>query len=254
MTEHIFMGGIFRSPDDPRDLRLNMSFFGLPSVPLPAYFNLAEKPNHPPVRNQGDRGTCAGFAGATVKGFQDRIETGLPWQLSPEMVYSLARQIDGMPVDTQGTYPRCIFKVLKDFGCCQEINWKYNHTCPGLSALPDARNHRIKSYGQVNPLDHELIKQIIFQVGPLLAGVGVTLNWTQNTDTIWIIDSHKFDPELGGHAITVVGWTEDGIIIQNSWGDSWGRFGYAVLTWAWWDAHCWELWKSKDGKTKGEPA
>lgn len=37
------------------------------------------------------------------------------------------------------------------------------------------------------------------------------------------------DSFLGGHAISIVGWTKEGFIIRNSWGSSWGDKGYTIL-------------------------
>ena len=34
---------------------------------------------------------------------------------------------------------------------------------------------------------------------------------------------------LGGHAIAIVGYTKDGFIIRNSWGESYGNKGYSLL-------------------------
>lgn len=46
----------------------------------------------------------------------------------------------------------------------------------------------------------------------------------------------SFEPEFwkggenqGGHAVTCVGYDEEGFIIQNSWGPSWGYSGYCKL-------------------------
>lgn len=34
---------------------------------------------------------------------------------------------------------------------------------------------------------------------------------------------------MGGHAISIVGYTDEGFIIRNSWGKSFGKNGYALL-------------------------
>ena len=44
----------------------------------------------------------------------------------------------------------------------------------------------------------------------------------------------------GGHAVTIVGYNQDGFIIKNSWGKSWGEHGYAVVSY---DYH--KLWCKK---------
>ena len=38
----------------------------------------------------------------------------------------------------------------------------------------------------------------------------------------------------GGHAVSIVGYTQDRFIVRNSWGTSWGDkgFGYASLAYA----------------------
>lgn len=33
----------------------------------------------------------------------------------------------------------------------------------------------------------------------------------------------------GGHAIAITGWNDEGFIIRNSWGTSWGNNGYTIL-------------------------
>lgn len=44
----------------------------------------------------------------------------------------------------------------------------------------------------------------------------------------------------GGHAVTIVGYNEDGFIIKNSWGSGWGDRGYAIISY---DYHL--LWCKK---------
>ena len=36
----------------------------------------------------------------------------------------------------------------------------------------------------------------------------------------------------GGHAVSVVGYNEQGLRIRNSWGYSYGEYGYYTLDWA----------------------
>ncbi|WP_043267583.1 C1 family peptidase [Streptomyces sp. CT34] len=39
------------------------------------------------------------------------------------------------------------------------------------------------------------------------------------------------DPVLGGHEITIVGYNNQGVRVENSWGGNWGDGGYANLSW-----------------------
>lgn len=45
-------------------------------------------------------------------------------------------------------------------------------------------------------------------------------------------DSMQFwngDKLIGGHAVAIVGWNEDGFVVRNSWGAHWGSNGYTIL-------------------------
>ncbi|KIZ16043.1 C1 family peptidase [Streptomyces natalensis] len=39
------------------------------------------------------------------------------------------------------------------------------------------------------------------------------------------------DPVLGGHEITIVGYNDQGVRVENSWGANWGDGGYINLSW-----------------------
>ncbi|NJO37016.1 MAG: C1 family peptidase, partial [Rhizobiales bacterium] len=49
-----------------------------------------------------------------------------------------------------------------------------------------------------------------------------------------VISTLTFDDITGGHAFAIVGYTEDGFIIQNSWGLGWGHQGFGLLTYEDW--------------------
>jgi hypothetical protein len=42
------------------------------------------------------------------------------------------------------------------------------------------------------------------------------------------VASHP-DAEYGGHAVTIVGYTQDAFIVKNSWGTAWGDLGYGYV-------------------------
>ena len=60
------------------------------------------------------------------------------------------------------------------------------------------------------------------------------------------------DKRQGGHAMTVVGYNEEGFIIRNSWGPYWGNDGYCTYTYADWGSH-WEIWTTIDDKSYIKP-
>jgi hypothetical protein len=51
----------------------------------------------------------------------------------------------------------------------------------------------------------------------------------------------------GGHAVAIVGYTQDGFIIQNSWGAGWGSGGFALLPYEDWMLHATDCWVAQLG-------
>lgn len=43
------------------------------------------------------------------------------------------------------------------------------------------------------------------------------------------------DPIQGGHEVTIVAYNEQGVKVENSWGNSWGAQGYFTLPWKFFD-------------------
>lgn len=70
---------------------------------------------------------------------------------------------------------------------------------------------------------HILLKSAILANGPCFGALPV---YDSSSQTFW--KKTKISPE-GWHSITIVGWTEKGYIIRNSWGTSFGDNGYVIL-------------------------
>ena len=56
----------------------------------------------------------------------------------------------------------------------------------------------------------------------------------------------------GGHAMTIVGYNNEGFIIRNSWGKDWGTNGYCIYPYQDWGSH-WEIWTTVDDEIKTYP-
>ena len=80
---------------------------------------------------------------------------------------------------------------------------------------------KIKGYAMlVNPL---IMKQSLFVNGPFIIA-------------LYVMDSSRLDfwngsNFEGGHAVSVVGYNEEGLRIRNSWGINWGERGYYTMPW-----------------------
>jgi hypothetical protein len=54
------------------------------------------------------------------------------------------------------------------------------------------------------------------------------------------------EPLMGGHAALVVGYDARGWLIRNSWGESWGDGGYAIMPYGY-EKHWFEAWTATSG-------
>lgn len=69
------------------------------------------------------------------------------------------------------------------------------------------------------------------QHGPILVGLNVDATWDNATATGGKLDAFQPDTVRGGHAVAIVGYTDDKrFIVRNSWGTAWGDKGYAYVS------------------------
>ncbi len=64
---------------------------------------------------------------------------------------------------------------------------------------------------------------------------------------IWTIPYPRKTSPNDGHAFALVGYDEDGFIVQNSWGNGWGTHGLAILTYEDWIKHGYDCWVAQLG-------
>ena len=225
--------GLLPSPPDARDFRFSV-FAAAQALP-PAFSRLDEMPV---VRDQGNLGTCVGFASWAIKEWQEAQQRKVPeGGLSPGFIYALCKTLDGIP-ERRGTYLRTAMKVLQKHGTCSERNFKYlqditkdvNPEQPDPEDIKEAQQYRTKVYVQLQGIEE--IKRAIVEQGPVLAGVFVTQSFLDARETIPMPSGRIY----GGHAVCLCGYDGRGFLLMNSWGRDWGREGfswlpYEFLTW-----------------------
>ena len=155
----------------------------------------------PPVENQGATNMCVTYAVAAhldwncnVDNKQDNDRNN---HIDKNEIYSV-RSIKG---DNGMTYKEAL-GFLKHYG-----------------VRSDQGKLKIERYAMVK--SELALKQALLLNGPCVGGV-------------YVKDSNKYDfwngsTNLGGHAIAIVGYNQNGFIIRNSWGSSYGQNGYWIL-------------------------
>lgn len=165
------------------------------------------------TENQGQTSMCAAY---TATSWLESImwrKTGKPVHYDAAKLYKHAKSIDGNP-NCEGTTLPAIMQALID------LNWS-----------PTNNKEDIVLINSVPAL-----KRAIHRYGTCLLGFMITDSWYKHVNKLVFDDiSGK---GLGGHAVICVGYNDVGVLIQNSWGQEWGKYGFACITWDVFDKTC----------------
>jgi len=205
-----------------------------------------------PILDQGQEGACTGFGLATVANFLLRRRKVVPdpTPVSPRMLYDMARRYDEWPGESySGSSARGAMKGWHKHGVCAESVWPYKARRGGekglsQSRVEDAQGRPLGAYFRVNHKDLVAMHAALSEVGILFATSSVHAGWdTVGVDgIIW-----PSDQELGGHAFAIVAYDEHGFWLQNSWGPSWGRQGFARIFYDDWLRNATDVWVARLG-------
>ena len=218
----------------------------LPAKKLPKKADWTAKMT--PVRDQGDEGTCVGFAVACgMKEYQERQDYDKVVLLSPRYIYQEAKKLDGMPQE-EGTEIRVAMKALKTKGVCRERFWPYQphqRDKAKKGAVADARRFRVITYARILNLA-ELRHSLAFK-GPCIMGV-LVFKGMMASQTGVVPMPERFDRIVGGHAICPVGYDDKKKLIKfkNSWSAKWGAKGYGWLPYEYIEQYMMDAWSSVD--------
>ena len=187
----------------------------------------------PPIRDQGEQGSCAAQTAACMKEFQEYFDNDITEHFSPQFVYD-----NRFNQESNGMTCRDVMKILNKKGCPLEKSYPYNYISDPKDideeVFEEASKFKIKSYARVNTVDD--CKKALAKNGPCLIAFPV-YNYGMY---IWRSRTVR-QAMRGGHAMAIVGYTKDSFIIRNSWGSDWGDKGYTYYGFDEWGMHfdCW---------------
>jgi hypothetical protein len=212
-----------------------------PAVPAPVPANVDMTAQMPPVRSQGDRGTCVAHAAIAV--YEHHLSTaGALQDLSEQFLYWNCKRYDGIP-NVEGTFLSVAFPCLQRDGTCLEPDWPYNpniiignegHHPPPSGAQVKALSFRPAKIRQLSPTFVADIKAEL-AIGRCVAFSIPVFNswygskWVAHTGEITMPIPNEI--RAGGHAMCLVGYVElphnpelgfGRFILRNSWGQNWG--------------------------------
>jgi hypothetical protein len=194
----------------------------------------------PPVRNQGQRGTCVAFVCTAVREYLLGISNQVG-DFSEQFLYWDCKKRDLLP--TSGTWIHIAMNVLKEDGICTEQAWPYNPVnIPGNEGQdpppPEAKaNARLWRIGDPQKLPArwpDILRSALADNSPVAIAVPVYTYWfTEPVRTTGDIRLPLSADHLeGGHAMCMVGYRDDPdlpgggfFIVRNSWGTDWAAQG-----------------------------
>ena len=204
---------------------------------------------------QGDEGSCTGFGLAAVVDYLIRlrgIDNGD--RVSARMLYEMAKHHDIWPgTEQEGSSARGAMKGWHKNGVCPEEFWEYEDGVPGTftpEAQIEALNYPLGAYYRVFPRRSDL-HAALNEVQVVFATADTHDGWIDPQDGV--ISYEEGDCGGGGHAFAIVGYTDEGFIIQNSWGSGWGGVtvgdvecpGCALWKYADFDLNLWDAWVAR---------
>jgi hypothetical protein len=191
--------------------------------------------------------------------------------VSPAMIYHLARIYDEWDgEDYEGSSCRGALKGWHKHGICRRQFWpaptdkdfdsKRQPGTRGYFGPPsddwqeDAPERPLGAYYRIDVASLNDLQSAIHEVGAVYVSADVHEGWT--LDECASLDKAiiPFNSQVvsdGSHAFALVGYTKQGFIVQNSWGESWGVKGFGILTYADWLQHGSDAWAVALGAVVG---
>jgi len=206
-----------------------------------------------PILDQGQEGACTGFGLATVANYllSSRKVVADRDPVSPSMLYTMAKRYDEWAgEDYSGSSARGAMKGWHKHGVATEQVWPYTQPPrtkdPGFTAVraKEARLRPLGAYFRVNHKDLVAMHAAIAEVGILYATASVHEGWEHVGADGLIQYSAKM---IGGHAFAIVAYDQNGFWIQNSWGDDWGKRGFACIGYDDWLQNGSDVWVARLG-------
>lgn len=186
------------------------------------------RPKMPPVWNQDRLSSCTAFALTAAVAYLHGFVGSQLW------LYYKERLLEGSTNEDVGAAISDGIRVLASEGLPPLKEWAYNEDkyakAPPAMVDEDAGKTLITSFA---PLKSSADYLNCLQNGfPFVVGImlyeGFESNETAASGLVSMPKPHE--KLIGGHAICVVGYTDDGYyLVRNSWGPDWGIGGYFLL-------------------------
>ncbi|MFH1680847.1 MAG: C1 family peptidase [Candidatus Eisenbacteria bacterium] len=194
---------------------------------LPSYFSWVDSGVVTIPKNQGSFGTCWTFAACGDLESKVLIREGITYDFSE---YNLVACNPNFAGGYTGGNPMIAVNYLSTWATVLESCDPYPGSLPNPSCInPGCTFYKTVTEWRFVPDDRDAIKQAIYEYGPVQARVWVDYQWDYYTGGSCIFGP-LYTPN---HNVLLVGWDDNlcgagsgGWIGKNSYGTSWGDFGF----------------------------
>lgn len=190
------------------------------------------RPFQSPVRNQGDRPTCVGFA----------VSAAHEWAAGDGEIRSVehaiwaGHQIASVP-GREETAVEWSLTGLQQHQHATESAWPYGNphwsVGPPATLLTGSELRPLPPWRRLPTLSIETVRRELAAGHPVILTLRVVVSaWRQSGG---VVDAEPGRKTPGNHAVVAVAVTEvnetpEHVLIKNSWGDHWGKGGYGALS------------------------
>ena len=212
--------GALPSPKDVRDYKLNVAAMAPQRIPTVYKWSPTR------IKNQGSQSTCVAHALSSLVEFYNLRDTRHKDIFSTEFIYGCRGALD---YQGEGMYLRDGLKVLQKYGDVLEKDLPGNSNVATAMRRVEsnfktltllAEPNRITSYFKIQTLNE--LKQALLNCGPVPACMKWFEGATVDKKGVYQYSSTEID---ACHAVLIIGWDKNNLIIQNSWGMLWGDGG-----------------------------
>lgn len=199
-----------------------------------------------PVKDQGQTSSCTAHAASSMREFlyrkyydEEANKTVPPNQflLSPLYIYYKERAFEGDLNQDGGAQMRTAAKMLNNVGTCLIKDDPFSQTqlftAPTNVQVSDALLYKSGSYHKLLP-GLDTMKGVLKSGYTFIAGITVYSSFEDSYTSrtgVMLMPNISTEQCLGGHALHFVGFddTKQHLIVQNSWGTSWGDKGFFYM-------------------------
>lgn len=226
----IYLSPLLKSPDDDRDY---------PYVPVATYPEVYQMRQwYGDIEDQGALGSCTANSVVSACELLVAQQRGRLRHLSRLFNYYVTRELENR-LGQEGAVLRNAVKQAAKLGLPDEDLWPYYPNSvdvrPPVEVFAEAIKHRVLRYERIqNGTDAEVIhaiKSALSEGFPVVFGMPLTQQWInmRGGDKSYRGVTDK-DPAVGAHAMTIIGYSPDFFIVENSWGEEWGDGGLGYIS------------------------